>query len=206
MERHKLPERARHPDRNPSIRVSERRRGAAPGRERRYRNYPWKRGREGKRRVNEPRGKGPLTGDPNESTTTPRRRVAYEERRMSLRNARAADCGGGLSRFTEQLRPELQKAFPREHVLHPFQLTRRHGEEGRSGVVDKGGEYRAMDKDNNRLCLMAWVAYRRSVDTPSGVVGGLRLPRMNPLLSRSPRVVSRSHGRYSGDPSIPRSS
>lgn len=66
---------------------------------------------------------------------------------MSLENARAADCGGGLSRLAKPPahgNPAVgdAKSIPREHMLHPFQLRRRHGVEGdgEADVADKRRE------------------------------------------------------------------
>lgn len=72
------------------------------------------------------------------------------------RNLQRAAVGGAKS---------IQRG---EHVLHPFQLRRRHGGDGGTGVVDKRREDDPrLEKDGNGLCLMASVAYRRSVDTQS---------------------------------------
>lgn len=93
------------------------------------------------------------------TTTTTTAGVAREDRGMGLGNARAEDCGGGLSRFAElrQTRSGLQKA-PRARAgtrASPFSvnastLPRTGGAVRRSGVVaDKGGEGGSTDEDSD---------------------------------------------------------
>lgn len=69
--------------------------------------------------------------EPGERTLTGTSRRVSRRKGMSLENARAADCGGGLSRLAKpptRGSPAVgdAKSIPREHVLHPFQLRRRH--------------------------------------------------------------------------------
>lgn len=148
-----------------------------PGREHRYRNHLRKskvrRGRERKSRVNEPRVKGCLT------RWTTSRRVLRGEGGWVLEThvprIAAADLAGSRNlrrAAAPRRRGGRCKKHPAGTRASPFSVkasTRRGGDGEASGdVADRRERRRSrLSEDGNRLCLMAWVAYRRSVDTQS---------------------------------------
>lgn len=122
----------------------------SPGREHRYRNY-LRKSKARRERVKGEKESGKRTASTGKrmltrslTRTTPYR--VLRRRGMSLENARAADCGGGLSRLAKSPahgNPAVggAKSIPREHVLHPFQLRRRHGGSNEeAGVADRRRE------------------------------------------------------------------